>query len=105
MSELNILKWRARLQRQAVSGKSVQQFCVDEDIPRSHFYAWRKRFAVQANQGAGFVPIRVNAAAKPARALPLGHRFWLEQGELCWQGSALPDPEWLAGLLKALRGC
>jgi hypothetical protein len=102
VSEAVVLKWQERLQRQAQSGKSVLQFCVDEGIPRSHFYAWRKR----SEPVAAFVPIRVQTQlAAPHVQLPLKseHCFSLEHSALCWRGSALPDPQWLASLLKALR--
>ena len=33
--------WRNHLARQAASGKSVANFCRDETISESNFYAWR----------------------------------------------------------------
>ena len=103
ISEAVVLKWQERLQRQAQSGKSVLQFCVDEGITRSHFYAWRNR----SEPDLAFVPMQV-------KTLPLAthvqtpndtveHHFTLDHSALCWRGAELPNPQWLASLLKALR--
>jgi hypothetical protein len=35
--------WRDRVERQAVSGLSVQQFCAQERISSPSFYSWRRR--------------------------------------------------------------
>jgi hypothetical protein len=103
VSEAVVLKWQERLQRQAQSGKSVLQFCVDEGITRSNFYAWRNR----SEPDLAFVPMRVQT---PSVTMPAQtpnhtdeHRFTLEHSALCWRGSELPNPQWLASLLKALR--
>ncbi len=103
VSEAVVLKWQARLERQAQSGKSVLQFCVDEGIPRSHFYAWRKR----SEPDSTFVPMRMQAmSASTSAPTPNDaavHNFTLDHSTLCWRGSELPSPQWLASLLKALR--
>lgn len=38
--------WRNHLERQAASGKSVANFCRDETLSESNFYAWRARCRV-----------------------------------------------------------
>jgi len=38
--------WRNHLARHAASGKSVANFCRDEAISESNFYAWRSRLRV-----------------------------------------------------------
>lgn len=40
--------WRNHLARHAASGKSVANFCRDEAISESNFYAWRARLRVAA---------------------------------------------------------
>ena len=37
------LHWRDRLDRHAVSGLSIREFCAQEGISQPSFYAWRKR--------------------------------------------------------------
>ena len=103
ISEAVVLKWQERLQRQAQSGKSVLQFCVDEGITRSHFYAWRNR----SEPDLAFVPMRVQKLPATTHVQTpnhtVEHHFTLDHSALCWRGAELPNPQWLASLLKALR--
>lgn len=36
--------WRDRVGRQAASGLTIEQFCIQEGIARSKFHAWKRRF-------------------------------------------------------------
>ena len=36
--------WRDRVRRQVTSGLTIAQFCDQESIARSKFYAWKRRF-------------------------------------------------------------
>lgn len=83
-------QWRDRIRRQAVSGKTVLAFCLEEGVSHTHFYERRKRLAQSA---AEFVPISVSPQLPLQVPVPE-----------C-RASALPDPEWLARFLKALATC
>jgi hypothetical protein len=39
--------WRDRIRRQESSGLTVAQFCIEECISRSKFYAWKYRFRLR----------------------------------------------------------
>lgn len=43
VSKETVQLWRERMERQAVSGVSIRQFCDRERIPQATFYAWRRR--------------------------------------------------------------
>jgi hypothetical protein len=36
--------WHDRVGRQAASGLTIEQFCIQEGIARSKFHAWKRRF-------------------------------------------------------------
>jgi len=93
-------KWQDRFRRQAVSGKTVLQFCLDEGVSHTHFYQRRKRLAQVA---VDFVPIHVSRVVRAQDSdSTICHGLKLEGGQLQWSGAVLPDPQWLARLLKAL---
>jgi len=93
-------KWRDRVRRPAVSGKTVLQLCLDEGVSRTHFYQWRQRMAKPT---VDFVPIQVSRMVRAQDSdSTTRHGLKLEEGQLQWSGAALPDPQWLTRLLKAL---
>jgi transposase-like protein len=47
--------WQERVERQAVSGASIRQFCDQERISQAAFYAWRRRLREQATPPASRV--------------------------------------------------
>ena len=73
------LHWREMVNRQAVSGLSVRQFCAKQRISEPSFYAWRKRLEGRNDEtkrpgdvrhrlevpdrGRGFIPVQVRDAA------------------------------------------
>ena len=57
--------WRNHLARHAASGKSVANFCRDEAISESNFYAWRARLRIATTH-----PSRLQK--KPAPFIDLG---------------------------------
>lgn len=59
--------WRDRVGRQAVSGLSVRQFCVQERIAPASFYAWRRRLKRGAS-AAGRPPVAGHGGSKPRKA-------------------------------------
>jgi hypothetical protein len=65
--------WRDRVRRQAASGLTVTQFCAQECIARSKFYAWRHRFRV------GDSSSRRSTSSAPQTFLPVTVRV-LERG-------------------------
>jgi hypothetical protein len=36
--------WRDRVRRQEASGLAIEEFCAQERVARSKFYAWKRRF-------------------------------------------------------------
>jgi hypothetical protein len=58
--------WRNHLARHAASGKSVANFCRDETISESNFYAWRSRLGVDTANTAS------RLQKKPAPFIDLG---------------------------------
>jgi hypothetical protein len=36
--------WRDRVRRQEASGLTIEEFCAQERVARSKFYAWKRRF-------------------------------------------------------------
>ncbi len=44
------LAWRERIARQASSGLSAREFCRNENLKESSFYAWRRELARREEQ-------------------------------------------------------
>jgi hypothetical protein len=72
--------WRERIRRQEASGLSVEQFCAREDLTRSKFYAWKRRFRLAdvAEPGSTlpapptFLPVTVRVLPRsPEQPLPI----------------------------------
>ena len=63
--------WRERVQRQAASGLSIQQFCDQERIPPATFYAWRRR--LQQRKAASGRPVATRRTA-PGRDMAESRR-------------------------------
>ena len=51
------------IKRQKDTGLTITAFCVNEDIPKSSFYYWRKKFSKAA--GNRFIPLLVNSTPTP----------------------------------------
>jgi transposase-like protein len=102
-SEERTAHWREVVSRQAASGLTVAAFCREASISAPTFYFWRRRLqdasaspaprpAAERGVQAGFVPVRVAAAASPTAL-----RIYLPRG-VC-----LELPQGLADLGPALR--
>lgn len=72
--------WRDRLRRQEVSGLTIAQFCVQECITRSKFYAWKRRFELMSPiderpalpAPSAFLPVTVREVKlAPGEPLPI----------------------------------
>jgi putative transposase len=72
--------WRDRIRRQEASGLTVAQFCDQECISRSKFYAWKHQFRLKhaANQQSTlpapqtFLPVTVRVLERgPEEPLPI----------------------------------
>ena len=95
--------WRDRVGRQAVSGLSIRQFCVQERIATASFYAWRRRLKSGTDAGRGgsaprkageFIPLSlVDVATAWEVVHPHGYRVRV-QGQI--------DAAALGGILGAL---
>ncbi len=61
--------WRDRIRRQASSGLTIEQFCVQERIARSKFHAWKRRFRLMDS------PAQCPALSTPSAFLPVTVRL------------------------------
>jgi hypothetical protein len=87
MSEdLKVSEWRRRMERFRESGQSVSTFCRAERVSAPSFYQWRKRlerFLPDSSlTQAGFVPVRVVAAAGIVVQLPGGTQLQIPAGDV-----------------------
>ena len=46
---IKVQEWTKRLERFALSGQTVVQFCQDERVSQPSFYQWKKKLADQAS--------------------------------------------------------
>ena len=66
------LLWRELMNRQAGSGLSVREFCAQEGISEPSFYAWRKKFREQKNDGTRVRKVRrVDEPGRSGEFIPL----------------------------------
>jgi hypothetical protein len=72
--------WHDRVRRQEASGLTVAQFCAQEQIARSKFYAWKHRIRVRdaSNRRStlpapqAFLPVTVRVLERgPEQPLPI----------------------------------
>jgi hypothetical protein len=72
--------WRDRVRRQEASGLTVAQFCAQECIAKSKFYAWKHRIRVReaSNRRSilpaprDFLPVKVRVLERgPEEPLPI----------------------------------
>lgn len=61
--------WRAVVQEQSLSGKSVVAYCREQDVSTSQFYRWRREYGRQMGGSAegGFVELK--AIGEPSVAI------------------------------------
>jgi hypothetical protein len=82
--------WQEMLDRQAVSGLSIRQFCAEEGVSEPSFYQWRKKLRGStkdgrppmasrhrdSNNGPLFVPVKLLNSAPALEIIhPLGYRI------------------------------
>jgi hypothetical protein len=76
--------WRDRVSRQEASGLTIAQFCAQECVARSKFYAWKHRLRVTdaSNRRStvpapqAFLPVTVRVLEPgPEKALPIEADF------------------------------
>jgi hypothetical protein len=59
--------WRERINRQAQSGLTIAEFCVQDGVATSNFHAWKRRFRLMDSPGqcsrlptpSAFLPVTV----------------------------------------------
>jgi hypothetical protein len=65
--------WRERIRRQEASGLSIEQFCARENLSRSKFHAWKRRFRLaDADDQCPTLPARSAFLPVTVRVLPGG---------------------------------
>ena len=100
--------WRRRLRRQAISGLSIPEFCVREEVSTASFYAWRRRLAAPPPAAPPdrplFVPLHLDPSPHPDGTVS-GRGFEIElPHHVRLRCEAAPEPEWLGRLVAALAG-
>ena len=90
--------WRALIETQASSGMTAAAFCRKQGINQKYFSFRRRQLDTKAAAPSSrFVPVKLNGALRSGvLQLHVGSSTTLE----------LPpnvEPEWLAGLLRALK--
>lgn len=67
--------WRSRLQNQSESGLTIEQFCRQEGVSTSNFFAWKRRLASAQSQPIvvrpripAFVPVAIQSDVKPVHS-------------------------------------
>jgi hypothetical protein len=94
--------WRAAIELQHQSGRSVRQFCQQEGLSLPSFYAWRRRLPMAEHGGpkaadtaAKFVPVHVADGSSPL-VIELAGGTTLRVSESC-------SPQLLRKALESLR--
>ena len=65
--------WRDRISRQEASGLTIEQFCTQEGVARSKFYAWKRRFRLADAAGQSLtLPARSTFLPVTVRVQPRG---------------------------------
>ena len=65
--------WRERIRRREASGLSIEQFCARENLSRSKFHAWKRRFRLaDAGDPCPTLPARSTFVPVTVRVLPGG---------------------------------
>lgn len=64
--------WKAAIELQQQSGRSIRQFCQQEGLSEPSFYAWRRRLRMAEHgrpsapeAAAKFLPVQVPASTSP----------------------------------------
>ena len=87
--------WKALIKQQKQSGLSAAAFCREQGVLAKSFYHWRNR--LQVDMDSAFVRVVPHSHVQHS---PTG-RILLEHGSSRVMLEAC-DPQWVAGLLKAL---
>ena len=92
--------WRAQIEAQERSGKSVVGFCKDQGLTEQAFYFWRKRLRNQ--QPVRFALLETEVV-RPQPATEVGLELVLATGERLRIGAGV-ETATLRRVLEALRG-
>ena len=92
--------WRAQIEAQERSGRSVARFCKDQGLTEQAFYFWRKRLRNQ--QPVRFALLETEVVRQQA-ATEVGLELVLATGERLRIGSGV-ETGTLRRVLEALRG-
>jgi transposase-like protein len=92
--------WRAQMEAQERSGKSVARFCKDQGVTEQAFYFWRKRLRNQ--QPVRFAVLETEVVRQQV-ATEVGLELVLATGERLRIGAGVESAT-LRRVLEALRG-
>lgn len=69
---IKVQQWTRRLERFAESGRTVRQFCQDEQVSQPSFYQWKKKLAQQASPTDSQVKSRAPSGFQAVEFVSLG---------------------------------
>jgi transposase-like protein len=92
--------WRAQIEAQERSGKSVAQFCKDQGLTEQAFYFWRKR--LRSQQPIRFALLETETVQQQP-VTEVGLELVLATGERLRIGTGV-ETATLRRVLEALRG-
>ena len=92
--------WRAQIEAQEQSGKSVARFCKEQGLTEQAFYFWRKR--LQNQQPVRFALLETEVVRQQP-ATEVGLELVLATGERLRIGAGV-ETATLRRVLEALRG-
>lgn len=116
--------WRDHILASQASSQSHAEYCRQQGLPLTRFYDWRRKFGLTSGGRVkdkptrpAFVEVKADATAiktakssssttavgKEDATKPIGHLLEpVPVQELCRSGQ-LPDPQWLARLIRELQ--
>jgi transposase-like protein len=92
--------WRAQIEAQERSGKSIARFCKEQGLTEQAFYFWRKR--LQNQQSVRFALLETEVVRQQP-ATEVGLELVLATGERLRIGAGV-ETATLRRVLEALRG-
>ena len=88
-SPIKVQQWTQRLERFALSGQTVVQFCQDERVSQPSFYQWKKKLDQHAgpttshakSSRPAFRAVEVTPATQSATTIRLANGIEIELGD------------------------
>ena len=93
-------EWKAFVEGQAASGKTIIEYCREDGIKAHRFYYWRTRWFGErpAKESGSFVECRLTGPRTSALILECRGGYRIQIGKDC-------DPHMLEQILRVLARC